>query len=51
MPTFDEHIPMENEMIVGITAGMVSSVKGFRLRAEAPEFVPGKKIENQAGSK
>jgi hypothetical protein len=51
MPAFDEQIQMENVPFTDTTVGMASQAEGFRLRAEAPEFIPGKHVENQEESK
>jgi hypothetical protein len=45
MPLFTEHMQTADEMIAGIPTGTTPLTEGFRLRAEAPEFVPEKKLE------
>lgn len=45
---FNEQVQAVDEMIAGITASTALPTERFRLRADAPEFVPQKKLEIQS---
>lgn len=47
MSTFTEQMQTVDEMISGITTGATQATE-FRLRADAPEFVPHQKLATQA---